>query len=76
MQAAELYQSILRESDLVKRRELAQQLKSLAESGSKEALVPLSTLQLFGLNALQIDTDQADDSARAMPFMASRLCRR
>ena len=59
MQAAELYQSILGESDLRKRRELAQQLKTLAESGSKDALVPLATLQLFGLNALRIDPGQA-----------------
>ena len=59
MQAAELYQSVLRESELTKRRELAQQLKALAESGAKDALVPLATLQLFGLNAMQIDTEQA-----------------
>jgi len=59
MQTADLYQSILRESDPAKRRELAQQLQSLAESGSKDALVPLATLQLFGLNAMQIDTNQA-----------------
>ena len=62
MQAAELYQSILRESDLAKRRELAQQLKSLAESGSRDALVPLATLQVFGLNAMQIDVDQASQT--------------
>ena len=58
MQAAELYQGILSESDLAKRRELALKLKSLAESGSKAALVPLATLQLFGLNAMQIDHNQ------------------
>ena len=57
----ELYQTILREPALDKKQQLVSQLKALAlaENSSTEALVLLATLQLWGLNAMNIDTTQA-----------------
>ena len=62
--ADELHQSILRERDPLKRRALAQELKTLAESGSVEALVPLATLLFFGLNAMPIHLLQVHGTGR------------
>ena len=58
---------------LFRSRELAQQLKSLVESGSKDALVPLATLQLFGLNAMQIEQEAVSSFVLSQLLLLSML---